>query len=245
MTKQNAEHAQQAKAMMREVQRIVENVNVNMLNMTEAIAHVTKSSEETGKIIKTIDEIAFQTNLLAFNAAVEAARAGEAGAGFAVVANEVRNLALRAAAAAKDTSNLIENTIKGMRHGNELTLLTQDAFKENIEVSAKIKTIIEEIAAATQEQSFGIEHINKAIAEIDNVTQQTAAIAEESASASEEMTAQALQLKYFVQELTTLVRGGSNGAIAGQSMPSGRKKSGIVCINKKSLPSSVKKSCMT
>ena len=101
--------------------------------MGKAIGEITKSSEETGKIIKTIDEIAFQTNLLALNAAVEAARAGEAGAGFAVVADEVRNLAMRAAEAAKNTSNLIENTIKAVKSGSELTRVTQEAFKKNVE----------------------------------------------------------------------------------------------------------------
>ena len=121
MTKQNADNANQAKAMMTETKQIVEKVDSQMNEMTEAIAEITKTSEETGKIIKTIDEIAFQTNLLALNAAVEAARAGEAGAGFAVVADEVRNLALRAAEAARNTNSLIDNTIKAVKQGNELT----------------------------------------------------------------------------------------------------------------------------
>ena len=220
MTKQNADHAQQAKAMMGEVQRIVDNVNVNMNNMAEAIANVTESSEETGKIIKTIDEIAFQTNLLALNAAVEAARAGEAGAGFAVVANEVRNLAMRAAEAAKTTNDLIENTIKGVVHGNELTRLTQAAFKENIDISAKIGSIIDEIAAASQEQSHGIVQINRAVVEMDKVTQQTAAHAEESTNSSEEMNVQAEKLKHFVNDLSALVNGRGNDVVAeSQSEP--------------------------
>ena len=138
MTKQNADHANQAKVMMAEANQIVEKVNHHMGDMAAAIVEITRSSEETGKIIKTIDEITFQTNLLALNAAVEAARAGEAGAGFAVVADEVRNLAMRAAEAAKNTSNLIENTIKAVRKGNELTNATQEAFKENAAISQKI-----------------------------------------------------------------------------------------------------------
>ena len=237
MTKQNTDNAQQAKAMMGEVQRIVENVNTNMLNMAEAISNVTKSTEETSKIIKTIDEIAFQTNLLALNAAVEAARAGEAGAGFAVVANEVRNLAVRAAEAAKNTSDLIENTIKGVKHGNELTKLTQDAFKENMEIAVKIGSLVDEIAAASQEQSHGIQQINKAVAEMDKVTQQTAANAEESASASEEMTAQAAQLKSFVRDLTVLIGVNKNDMVAesGSKSLSSRLRS-IVHKDKKSLP---------
>ena len=129
MTKQNADNAGQARGLMAEVKRIVSQVDDQMNRMNDAILEVTKSSEETGKIIKTIDEIAFQTNLLALNAAVEAARAGEAGAGFAVVAEEVRNLALRSAEAAKNTSDLIENTIVTVRKSKELTQQTQEAFK--------------------------------------------------------------------------------------------------------------------
>jgi methyl-accepting chemotaxis protein len=224
MTKQNADHAQQAKHMMTEVQRIVNNVSANMTNMAEAIVEVTKSTEETGKIIKTIDEIAFQTNLLALNAAVEAARAGEAGAGFAVVADEVRNLAMRAAEAAKNTSNLIENTIKGVKNGNELTKLTQEAFRANVEISGKIANLIDEIAAASQEQSRGIGEISKAMVEMDKVTQQTAANAEESASASEEMNAQAARMKEFVHDLLAMVSGNGNGSISPVRLERSKKK---------------------
>ncbi|TSA45368.1 MAG: chemotaxis protein, partial [Deltaproteobacteria bacterium] len=155
MTKQNADHANQAKAMMTEANTIVEKVDNHMKDMARAIVEITRSSEETGKIIKTIDEIAFQTNLLALNAAVEAARAGEAGAGFAVVADEVRNLAMRASEAAKNTSNLIENTIKAVRKGNEMTNATQEAFKENAAISRKIGQLVDEIATASEEQSHG------------------------------------------------------------------------------------------
>jgi hypothetical protein len=211
MTKQNADNAQQARGMMAEAKKIVENVNIHMGNMANAITEVMKSSEETGKIIKTIDEIAFQTNLLALNAAVEAARAGEAGAGFAVVADEVRNLAMRAADAAKNTSSLIENTIKNVKHGHELTRVTQEAFKENVEISVKIGSLIEEIAAASSEQAEGINQINTAVAEMDKVTQSSAASAEESASASEELNAQAMQLQGFVVDLKSVVNGRTNG----------------------------------
>ncbi len=164
MTKQNADNAAQAKAMMVEAQQIVEKVNRHMEQMTSAIQEITRSSEETSKIIKTIDEIAFQTNLLALNAAVEAARAGEAGAGFAVVADEVRNLAMRSAEAARNTSALIEGTILAVRKGNELTSLTQEAFKENMTISQKIGQLIDEIATASQEQAHGISQINTAVA---------------------------------------------------------------------------------
>jgi hypothetical protein len=210
MTKQSADNAHQAKVMVGEAQHVVEDVNRHMEQMAQAIGEVTKSSEETGKIIKTIDEIAFQTNLLALNAAVEAARAGEAGAGFAVVADEVRNLAMRAAEAAKNTSGLIENTIKSVKRGNELTLATKEAFKRNMEITGKVGKLIDEIAAASQEQAQGVGQANKAVAEMDKVTQQNAANAEETASAAEEMGSQAERMKGFVKELTVLVGGNGN-----------------------------------
>jgi methyl-accepting chemotaxis protein len=206
MTQQNADNANQAKLMMNEAKLVVEKANAQMARLTEAIGQITRSSEETGKIIKTIDEIAFQTNLLALTAAVEAARAGEAGAGFAVVADEVRNLALRAAEAARNTSDLIEKTIKAVKTGNEMTVSTQDAFRANLELSVKISQLVDEIAAASDEQAQGITQVNTAVAEMDKVTQETAATAEESASAAEEMNAQAQQMRMFVEDLVAVVR---------------------------------------
>ncbi len=205
MTKQNADNANQAKAMMNEAKVVVDKANTQMVRLTEAIGQITRSSEETGKIIKTIDEIAFQTNLLALNAAVEAARAGEAGAGFAVVADEVRNLALRAAEAARNTSELIEKTIKAVKTGNEVTVSTKEAFQANVELSGKISQLVDEIASASDEQSHGISQVNTAVTEMDKVTQETAANAEGSASAAEEMNAQAQQMRVFVEELAGVV----------------------------------------
>jgi hypothetical protein len=221
MTKQNAVNANAAKAMMAETQKIVEKVNQHMGDMGKAIEEITKSSEQTGKIIKTIDEIAFQTNLLALNAAVEAARAGEAGAGFAVVANEVRNLALRASEAAKNTTILIEQTVKAVKHGNQLTASTQGAFAENRDVTLKVGKIVDEIAAASSEQAQGIDQISKAVSEIERIVQQNAASAEECASASQEMTSQASLMKGFVRELVVIVEGQDRQVLSGAAQEAG------------------------
>jgi len=211
MSRQNADNAQQAKVMMQEAKGIVTDVDQHMNSLSTAMTEIAKSSEETAKILKTIDEIAFQTNLLALNAAVEAARAGEAGAGFAVVAEEVRNLALRASEAAKNTSILIENTMDDVKNGTQLTQTTKEAFNRNMEITTKIGCLVEEIASASDEQVHGIEQVGRAVTEMDKVTQRTAANAEESASASEEMNAQAVTMKDIVVRLTAVVDGRSNG----------------------------------
>ncbi|MBI5590095.1 MAG: chemotaxis protein [Deltaproteobacteria bacterium] len=205
MTKQNAQNAAQANSLMTETRAVVSQANTSMSQLTTSMSDISKDSEETFKIIKTIDEIAFQTNLLALNAAVEAARAGEAGAGFAVVADEVRNLAMRAADAAKNTSILLERTVKKIKHGSELVTRTNDAFQQVAAGSAKVAELVGEIAAASGEQATGIEQVNLAVTEMDRVTQQNAATAEESASASEELNAQAEQMKSMVGELVDMV----------------------------------------
>jgi methyl-accepting chemotaxis protein len=223
ITKQNSDNAQQAKVVMNEASQIIKKVQYHMSQMGQAISEITALSEETSKIIKTIDEIAFQTNLLALNAAVEAARAGEAGAGFSVVANEVRNLAMKASEAAKNTGHLIENTIKAVKKGNELTQSTQDAFKENIDIAVKHTRIIDEIAAASQEQAQGIEQVATAVVQMNQVTQANAASAEESASASQELNAQVEQVNGIVGELFAIV-GDSNGAHNGGSQVTRKAK---------------------
>jgi methyl-accepting chemotaxis protein len=211
MTKQNASNAGQADSLMRQANQVVNKANVSMSQLTTSMQEISKASEETSKIIKTIDEIAFQTNLLALNAAVEAARAGEVGAGFAVVADEVRNLAMRAADAAKNTAALIEGTVKKVLDGTALVRTTNDAFKEVASSTAKVGELVGEIAAASTEQSQGIEQVNIAVTEMDKVTQQNAATAEESASASEELNAQAEEMKSFVADLASMV--GGNAAV--------------------------------
>jgi methyl-accepting chemotaxis protein len=223
MTKQNAGNAGQADGLMKEANRVVIKANESMGKLSTSMADISKASQETSKIIKTIDEIAFQTNLLALNAAVEAARAGEAGAGFAVVAGEVRNLAMRAADAAKNTAILIEGTVKKVNDGSELVKGTNEAFTEVARGTSKVGELVAEIAAASQEQAQGIEQVNKAVADMDKVVQQVAANAEESASASEEMNAQALQMKGMVQELVAMVGGRKDEAqclVAGRTRPS-------------------------
>ncbi|MCF6248152.1 MAG: methyl-accepting chemotaxis protein [Desulfobacula sp.] len=207
MTAKNAENAGHADNLMNDANQIITTANDSMGQLTNSMEDISKASEETSKIIKTIDEIAFQTNLLALNAAVEAARAGEAGAGFAVVADEVRNLAMRAADAAKDTAQLIEGTVKKVNEGSDLVSTTNEAFIKVAESSGKVGGLVSEISEASKEQSSGIEQVNTAITEMDKVVQQNAANAEESASASEEMNAQAGQLKEYVRDLVMLVTG--------------------------------------
>jgi len=207
MTKQNAGNASEADGLMKQTNLVVKKANDAMKDLTNSMQDITSASEETSKIIKTIDEIAFQTNLLALNAAVEAARAGEAGAGFAVVAEEVRNLAMRAAEAAKNTSQLIEDTVRKIRDGSEIVGKTNEAFAAVATNASKVGELVGEISAASNEQAQGIDQINRAVAEMDKVTQQTAASAEESASASEEMNAQATQMKQISLELLDIIGG--------------------------------------
>ena len=214
MTQKNAENAGQANHLMIETGRVVEGANQAMVDLNRSMNEISLASEETSKIIKTIDEIAFQTNLLALNAAVEAARAGEAGAGFAVVADEVRNLAMRAAEAAKNTAQLIEGTVKKVKNGSEIVARTNESFVKMVQGAKKVEGLVAEISAASQEQAQGISQINKAVGEMDRVTQQNAANAEEWAAAAQEMSAQAEQLRAYVQEMIALVKGRNQGTSA-------------------------------
>ncbi len=210
MTKQNADNAGHANQLMMETTNVVERAKGSMTKLTRSMSEISKASEDTSKIIKTIDEIAFQTNLLALNAAVEAARAGEAGAGFAVVAEEVRNLAIRAAEAAKNTAVLIEDTVKKIGDGSGLVNTTNDDFQAVAQSAVKVGELVAEISAASNEQSTGIDQITRAVSEMDKVVQQSAANAEETASASEEMNAQAEQVKQVAKVLLDVVGGSAN-----------------------------------
>src|SRR5690349_3662877 len=206
---------------MGEVDQHVRSSNGALNDMVASMASIQESSAKVSKIIKTIDEIAFQTNILALNAAVEAARAGEAGMGFAVVADEVRNLAQRSAQAAKDTAALIEESIAKSGDGKHRVDEVAVAIRSITEDSATMKTLVDEVNVGSQEQARRIEEMSKAMNQIGQVTQTTAASSEESASAAEELTAQSETLNQIVKELEKMVGGAESRS---SSATSARKR---------------------
>ncbi|HTI98406.1 MAG TPA: methyl-accepting chemotaxis protein [Dongiaceae bacterium] len=217
MTKRNAENSQKANELAKQARSAAEKGVADMQAMSAAMDAIKDSSDETAKIIKTIDEIAFQTNILALNAAVEAARAGEAGMGFAVVADEVRNLAQRSAQAAKETAAKIEGALSRTTQGVELSSKVAEALNE---ITVKVRQVDElatEVAGASREQTQGITQINVAVGQMDKVTQSNAASAEESAAAAEELNAQAEMVRQSVGELLQLVNGASQTPSAGKA----------------------------
>ncbi len=205
MIRQNADIAAQADGNLKEAMGIIGQANESMSALTRTMETISASGEETYRIMKIIDEIAFRTNLLSLNASIEAARAGSAGAGFAVVAEEVRNLALRVSDAAKSTSGLLEDTGKSIRHGVDIVGKTGTDFSAAVDSILKMGELIRRIAEFSGEQAQGIEHINKAAAQVDSVTQQNSGQAQETAGISQSLNAQAEEMKNIVEELAALI----------------------------------------
>jgi len=212
MIRRNTENAQKANEIARQAHEAADKGVGDMQFMTRAIEGIKNSGDDIAKIIKTIEEIAFQTNILALNAAVEAARAGEAGLGFAVVADEVRNLAHRSAQAASEISGKIENAITKTGQGVEISSKVAQALNDIVIKVKQVDELVTEVASASREQTQGITQINTAVGQMDQVTQNNAASAEESAAAAEELNAQAEVMKQSVVELFELVRGKSGSA---------------------------------
>ena len=194
-TRLNAQNSEQANTLTKNVKENAVDGNIQMKEMLNAMDDISISSSDIGKIIKVIDDIAFQTNILALNAAVEAARAGQHGKGFAVVAEEVRNLAGKSATAAKESTEMIENSIKKVEAGTKIANRTAKALDEIVSEVDRADTLINSMTISSAEQAQGIEQINLAIAQVSHVIQTIAATAQESAAASEELTGQATHLE--------------------------------------------------
>lgn len=194
----NAENAEKCDSLSKEAMESAKTGSEQMEILLEAMDDIDKSSKNISKIIKVIDEIAFQTNVLALNAAVEAARAGEHGRGFAVVAEEVRELAQKSAKAAKETTEMIDDSIKKAENGSNISAETSSVLKQLVEASKSVGAIVEEISIASNEQAQGVLQINTGLSQIEQVTQQNTANAEESAAASEELSGQADELRKMI-----------------------------------------------
>ncbi|MBI5691804.1 MAG: hypothetical protein HZC55_17120 [Verrucomicrobia bacterium] len=205
MTKRNADSASQARELSSHTRTAADAGAADMEEMKGAMDAIKQSSGEIAKIVKTIDEIAFQTNILALNAAVEAARAGEAGMGFAVVAEEVRNLAQRSAQAARDTAGKIEDSVRKSEHGVLISDKVARSLGDIVEKARRMDSVVAEIASASQEQTQGITQVNTAVSQMDKVTQANAGNAEETAAAAEELSAQAAAMQEATAELRQLV----------------------------------------
>lgn len=212
MVLQNHENTQQAASLAKQSKQYADKSNREMEKMMASMDELKKSSAEISKIIKVIDDIAFQTNILSLNAAVEAARAGDAGKGFAVVAEEVRSLAQRSAQAAKDTTAIIESNINLSDQGVDIAKTVYESISEIDLQSKKVSELLDEISTATNEQSQGVEQINKAIAQMEMVLSSNAQTAEESAAASKALYNQTLNMNSIVDRLTSLVYGADAGS---------------------------------
>ena len=205
--KQNAEHANNASSMADTVGNEMHTSNQKMQDMIQAMNNISNCSDEIGKIIKTIEDIAFQTNILALNAAVEAARAGEAGKGFAVVADEVRNLAGKSAEASKNTSQLIENTLKAVENGTTIADETAVSLQQAVKDVEEVTNIISQISEASTNQAEAVAQVTMGIDQISSVVQTNSATAEESAAASQELSSQSQIMKDLVGRFR--LKGGS------------------------------------
>jgi len=225
-TKQNAENAQTANRLASSARDAARKGSERMAEMVSAMEEIHDSSRQIIKIINTIDDIAFQTNLLALNAAVEAARAGRHGKGFAVVAEEVRNLAGRSAKAARETAEIIDSSNSRVEKGTEIAHQTSEVLKEIVEGATKVADLVGEIALASNEQAQGVSQVSQGLSQIDGVTQQNTANAEETASASQELSDQAKQLRGFLARFRLK---GQTGEASGapsrrEAKPSSEKK---------------------
>ena len=205
ITRKNADHALQVAGLMSESEEGAGQVNQTLDRMVEKMKEIDGSSQKIARIIKVIDEIAFQTNILALNAAVEAARAGEAGLGFAVVADEVRNLAQRSAQAARDTASLIEESIETSRDGNSRLDRMAGAVRAMTDNAVRVKALVDEVSLGSQEQARGMDQIAHSVVQMEQVTQKTAASAQEGASAGTELTQYAGTLRTLVEEMREMV----------------------------------------
>ena len=201
----NTENSGSAATLVTRSSQTFDHANGALNHMVTAIEEITAQSDQISKIIRVIDEIAFQTNILALNAAVEAARAGEAGMGFAVVAEEVRNLAQRCAQAARDTSTLIEGSIAKSRGGQQRVEEVAEAIRQVTEEAGRIKTLVEEVSSGSREQTLGIEGIVRSLANLNQVTETTAASAEQSAAAAQTLTDQSATIESVIRRLMALV----------------------------------------
>lgn len=228
MTRTNADHSQQAAHLMGEAARVLDQSNQALTDMVGAMSSIKESSNRVSKIIKTIDEIAFQTNILALNAAVEAARAGEAGMGFAVVADEVRSLAQRSAQAARDTTALIEGAIASSNEGSQRVTQAAESFAAITERVTAVKQLVDSVSAASGQQAHGIEQVLQSIRQMEKVTQTTAATAEESAAASEQLSAQAGTTMRLVERLESMI--GRVAAAAPAAMPVARPAARVIKV---------------
>ena len=219
MTRRNAENSGHTAEIISEVATHVSESNQALHDMVESMQAIQTSNQQMSKIIKTIDEIAFQTNILALNAAVEAARAGEAGMGFAVVADEVRNLAQRSAQAAKDTASLIEECTGNARTGTEKVQMVARTITGITESVDRAKVLVGEVSEASRQQAQGFDQVAQAIVQMEKVTQQNAAVAEESAASSAELESEAATTMQLVTLLELMVEGGSDGEVAPVEAP--------------------------